>query len=122
MKLVVIIGNTYRKKTATRKYFSSICQDPELNNIHLDFNKTEIPEPAKNWITSNKFLLTMRNCRTHRLLFGTMWENSKRNLSDTTYGRFYSLLQYALKGLDCSYQEYQYHIDLIDFGTYRHFV
>ncbi len=95
------------------QYFSSICQDPELNNIHLDFNKTEIPEPAKNWITSNKFLLTMRNCRTHRLLFGTMWENSKRNLSDTTYGRFYSLLQYALKGLDCSYQEYQYHIDLM---------
>lgn len=95
------------------QYFSSICDDPKLKNIHLDFDKTELPERVKSWIGPNKFLLTMRNCRTHRLLFGTMWENSKRSLSDTTYGRFYSLLQNALKNLDCNFSEYQYHIDLM---------
>ena len=95
------------------QYFTSISDDPLLNKIHLDLSATEIPDRAKDWLGPNKFLLTMRNCRAHRLLFGAMWENSNRGLTDTTYGRFYSLLQFALKDLDCSYDEFRYHIELM---------
>ena len=97
------------------QYFTSVSDNPKLNKIHIDLSNTTIPSRAKDWISKNRFLLTMRNCRTHRLLFGAMWENSKMRLGDTTYGRFYSLLSNPLNDIanKTSYNEFKYHIELM---------
>ena len=100
-----------------RVHWATVISDNKLiNQSHIKLNETEYPkvvtdrnmEPAP-----NKFLLTTRNCRSHRLMFGTMIENSRHGISDITYGRFYSMAPNALYRISkLASEEYPYYIEL----------
>jgi hypothetical protein len=98
-------------------YMTFLSQDEEFNKVHLEMDRKMTDREKKLYhIVPNKFLCTLRNCRSHRLLFSTLLENSAIGLDDITYGRFYSLRPTDLMkiaGNENTKDEYPYHIELI---------
>ena len=98
-------------------YMTFLSDNEEFKKVHLDMNRRMTTLGKKSYnVVPNKFLCTLRNCRSHRLLFSTLLENSSIGLEDITYGRFYSLRPTDLMKIASNQntkEEYPYHIELI---------
>jgi hypothetical protein len=98
-------------------YMTFLSEEEEFNNVHLDVNDFKTTDEKQDLnVIPNKFLCTLRNCRSHRLLFSTMLENSAMGLEDITYGRFYSLRPNDISKIannPKTKHEYPYHIQLM---------
>jgi len=98
-------------------YMTFLSEEEEFNNVHLDVNNFKTTEEKQDLnVIPNKFLCTLRNCRSHRLLFSTILENSAMGLEDITYGRFYSLRPNDISKIannPKTKHEYPYHIQLM---------
>ena len=98
-------------------YMTFLSEEEEFNKVHLEMNRIMGPKEKRLYnIVPNKFLCTLRNCRSHRLLFSTMLENSAMGLEDITYGRFYSLRPNDISKVannTNTKHEYPYHIQLM---------
>ena len=59
---------------------------------HVDLNQTIPQEHSSDYGNlKNRFLLTMRNCRSHRLLISYFMETKGNKLNDVTYSRNFSM-------------------------------
>jgi len=79
---------------------------------HFDENNTVPPPDTPDYITCpNKFLLTMRNPRPHRIIMSTFIE---RNLSTVRYSRNWCLQPWWFDKIKNDFeQEYQYQVNLL---------
>ena len=94
-------------------YITSILS----KNTHVNLNQIEPPEGLDEYKNlKNKFLLTMRNCRSHRLLISYYIEQKGNRLEDVTYSRNYSMnpsfLARVYSNPDTK-EEYPYHTNLM---------
>ena len=84
---------------------------------HVDLNQTVPPEQSTEYVdVKNKFLLTMRNCRSHRLLISYFIENKGNKLEDVTYSRNFSMSPNFLSkisGNPETKEEFPYHVHLM---------
>lgn len=100
-------------------YMTFISDNEEFNNVHIDLKTKKTTDEKQDIdVVPNRFLCTLRNCRSHRLLFSTLLENSKHGLDDITYSRFYSLRPGDLSKIISSNnkrdkEDFPYHIQLI---------
>ena len=98
-------------------FMTFVSEEKEFNKVHLEMEGSTSKRTKDFYnIVPNKFLCTLRNCRSHRLLFSTLLEDSDMGLDDITYGRFYSLRPTDLNKItsnEITKEEYPYHIDLI---------
>lgn len=84
---------------------------------HVDLNQTVPPENSADYIdVKNRFLLTMRNCRSHRLLISYFMETKGKKLEDITYSRNYSMSPNFLSKITDNpetKEEFPYHMHLM---------
>ena len=94
-------------------YITSILQ----KGTHVDLNQIAPPEHAKDYKdVTNRFLLTMRNCRSHRLLISYYMESKGEKLEDVTYSRNFSLSPNFLSKITSNpdtKEEFPYHVHLM---------
>ena len=94
-------------------YITSILS----KNTHVNLYQTEPPNNLDDYKDlKNKFLLTMRNCRSHRLLISYYIEYEGNRLNDVTYSRNYSMVPNFLKDIYTNTEtknEYPYHTNLM---------
>jgi hypothetical protein len=94
-------------------YITSILS----KNTHVNLNQIEPPEGLDEYKDlKNKFLLTMRNCRSHRLLISYYIEHKGNKLEDVTYSRNYSMNPSFLAKIydnPNTKEEYPYHTNLM---------
>ncbi len=83
-------------------FYSSFVKN---KNNFFDFSKT-VPDDYKKYLPQkerkNKFLLTMRICRPHRLILARMFELNEKLLNDTIYSRNFSIDNSFLKEIEQS--------------------
>ena len=85
---------------------------------HVDLHQSEPPPgvSAEYGGLGNKFLLTMRNCRSHRLLISYYIEQRGNQLNDVTYSRNYSMSPDFLSKITSNpdtKDEFPYHMHLM---------
>ena len=84
---------------------------------HIDLNQTIPQEHLSDYGNlKNKFLLTMRNCRSHRLLISYFMETKGYMLNDVTYSRNFSMNPGALLKIynnPETISEFPYHVHLM---------
>ena len=94
-------------------YITSILS----KNTHVNLHQTEPPEGLDDYKDcKNRFLLTMRNCRSHRLLISYYIEQMGNRLQDVTYSRNYSMTPSFLEKIYTNpdtLQEFPYHVHLM---------
>ena len=94
-------------------YITSILS----KNTHVNLNQTEPPEGLDDYRDcKNRFLLTMRNCRSHRLLISYYIEQMGNKLQDVTYSRNYSMSPSFLEKIYTNpetKEEFPYHVHLM---------
>lgn len=78
---------------------------------HFIETETVAPESTPDYMTcGNKFLLTMRNPRAHRLIMSTLIES---DLSSVRYSRLWSLQPWWLDDIEANSDEYQYQVNML---------
>lgn len=78
---------------------------------HFIETETVAPEDTPDYMTcGNKFLLTMRNPRSHRLIMSTLLEP---DLSSVRYSRLWSLQPWWLDDIKNNSEEYQYQVNML---------
>jgi hypothetical protein len=86
-------------------------------NTHVNLHQTEPPEGLDDYKDiKNKFLLTMRNCRSHRLLISFYIEYMGNKLEDVTYSRNYSMSPSFIEKIykdPSTKEEFPYHVYLM---------
>ncbi len=94
-------------------YITSILS----KNTHVNLHQVEPPQGCEEYsFVKNKFLLNMRNCRSHRLLISYYMEHEGDKLNDVTYSRYYSMTPNFLEGIYSNNEtknEYPYHTNLM---------
>ena len=94
-------------------YITSILS----KNTHVNLNQTEPPDGLDDYRDcKNRFLLTMRNCRSHRLLISYYIEQMGSKLQDVTYSRNYSMSPSFLEKIYTNpetKEEFPYHVHLM---------
>ena len=94
-------------------YITSILS----KNTHVNLHQTEPPEGLDDYRDiKNKFLITMRNCRSHRLLISYYIEYMGNRLEDVTYSRNYSMSPSFLEKIykdPNTKEEFPYHVHLM---------
>ena len=94
-------------------YITSILS----KNTHVNLNQTEPPDGLDDYRDcKNRFLLTMRNCRSHRLLISYYIEQMGNKLQDVTYSRNYSMSPSFLEKIYTNpetKEEFPYHVHLM---------
>ncbi len=100
-------------------YMTFLSENKNFNNVHIDLKTQKTIEEKQDIdVVPNRFLCTLRNCRSHRLLFSTLLENSRHGLDDITYSRFYSMRPGDLNRIIGSSKQkdkddFPYHIQLM---------
>ena len=94
-------------------YITSILS----KNTHVNLHQNTPPDNLDGYTDiKNKFLLTMRNCRSHRLLISYYIEYLGNKLNDVTYSRYFSMSPSFLARIyqdPISKEEFPYHVNLM---------
>ena len=102
-----------------RVHYMTFISPHAIDNVqHLKLNETTPPDDVSSLYKSaqNRFLYTVRNCRSHRVLFSSMWENTDKQLSDTTYARFFSMHRSMINSMDTTNSNrdsFKYYVELV---------
>ena len=101
-------------------FVKHVTDDVSLQEWHYEEWVEKPPADAPSWaIGHNRFLLTMRNPRPHRLLMSALIED---NLEHITYSRQWSMNELHLMDMyenPETTKEYPYHVDLLVRGIKR---
>ena len=86
-------------------------------STHVNLNEITPPDHSLDYANvKNRFLLTMRNCRSHRLLISYFIENKGNKLEDVTYSRNFSMSPHFLGNISGNPEtkdEFAYHMHLM---------
>jgi len=101
-------------------FVKHVTDDASIQEWHYEEWVDEPPADAPSWATgNNRFLLTMRNPRPHRLLMSKLIEDKLENI---TYSRQWSMNELHLMDMyknPETTKEYPYHVDLLVRGIKR---
>tara|TARA_A100001011_G_scaffold136693_1_gene144140 strand:+ start:5668 stop:7002 length:1335 start_codon:yes stop_codon:yes gene_type:complete len=101
-----------------RVHYNTQLLNPNMwQDRHFNNTEKEPPIDTPDYATvPNRFLLTMRNARSHRVLMSTLFENNTKGLNNVRYSRLWSLHPGYLNSIHNdpnTKDEYAYQVELI---------